>query len=305
MSFSWGRGASPQRQKLAGQYRPTSVVKYSWKFLVFAGWRELPCEGAGSSHPSPMNLLVVGSDTSELLKHLPDQFLYIDDKADIPLPKRARVTRLDLSTHSYNPLKGMDYTKAREFISILDAVFPEGANTLTKKSSNFELLKALVAKPKHLETLIPRGTDAGTLDAYQKIQTILLSPVLRQFLTNPTNFSFKGTILAELDRTVLSEFDCFLIANLLISNYRGTVVIPDYGFYACTFHTQLIRQNRLMVGVRFLDEVKHKNHLLLMKRKIASRCTHEDARTLAEYKGLVAGTNAYTDFIQRSVAWEY
>lgn len=279
------------------------MVQYSWKFLVFAGWRELPCDGAGSSHPSPMNLLVVGTDKSELVKHLPDHFLFIGDKADFPVPKRVKVTRLNLSTHSYNPLKGMNYKKARDFISILDAVFPEGANTLTKKSSNFEILKALLSKPQTLERLIPRGTDAGTLDAYQKIQTILLSPVLRHFLTNPTNFSFKGTILAELDRTVLPEFDCFLIANLLIANYSGTIVIPDYGFYACTFHSQIIRQNRLMVGVNFLDEVKNKHHLLLMKRKIASRCTNEDARTLAEYNGLVEGTNAYTDFVQRSVGW--
>ena len=255
-----------------------------------------------------MNLLIVGSDKSEIVDHLPEAFLYIDDAIDIPIPRRRKVTRFDLSTHAFNPLRDMTYTRARAFIGVLDAVFPEGEDTLTRKSSNFALLNALLAGPTRLDRLVPRPgkavKDTGALDAHQKIQTLLLSPVLKRFLCNPTNFSLQGIVLAQLDRSRLSEFDCFVIANLLISNYPGQVVIPDFGFYACAFHSSLIRQRRLIAGVNFLDEVPAlKNNLLLIETKLARHASAGDAEILADLcSGFARGQKGHTDFIQDAVS---
>jgi hypothetical protein len=254
-------------------------------------------------------MLIVGANKSDLLRNLPGTFLFIDDSIDaIPASIRERATVLDFDRHSFNPLEDIDYKRARDFVSVLNAVFPEGENTLTRKASNFALLKALLTHPKRLDRLMlhPDRNDPGALDAYQKLQTLLLSPVLRSFLCNPrqhTNFSRDGTLLVRLDRSIFADFDCFVIANLLISNYRGQVVIPDYGFYACPFHSLLIREKRLSVGVNFLDEIPElKNSLLLIENKLARKCTAEDAERLAAYAGLVPGTNAHTDFIHKSIA---
>lgn len=249
------------------------------------------------------NVLVIGSDKEPLLQHLPDRFLLIDDGPLIDaldMPERRSVTIFDPAVHSFNPLKGMTYLKAREFISVLDAIFPEGENTLTKKNSSFVLLNALLSKPRKLDTLITPSKD--TQDAYQKIQTLLLSPVLENVLTKPTNLSFKGTIIAQLDRAKLGDFDSFVLANLLISQYQGPVVIPDFGFYACRFHSSLMRQNRLIAGVSSFDEVPgFKSQLLMIEEKIGSHCTPDDAKVLALYAGIPQGTNEYNDFIARCI----
>lgn len=247
----------------------------------------------------PMNLLLVGRD--KVLPPLDPPFLLIDDEIDLPIPKNRKVTVLDFTKHSFNPLRGMDYKKAREFISVLDAVFPEGENTLTKKTSNFVLLNALLSKTTRLDKLIrPNKKDASVTDAYQKIQTLLFSPVLDRVLCRPTNFSFDGTILARLNRAELGDFDCFVLGNLLISQYKGQVVIPDFGFYGEKHHTALIRQNRLIAGVNYLDESPLKSELLLMD-KLGQHCLLDDAKVLADYAGIARDTNAYNEFVQRSM----
>lgn len=253
-------------------------------------------------------MLIVGKNKSPLLKCLPETFLIIDDGLIIDkltLPKRRKITHFDYKTHSFNPLKDIDYRKARDFIAILDAVFPEGANTLTKKNASFSLLTALLDKPTRLDNLLsPSKTDAGQQDAYQKIQTLLLSPVLKRVLSGPTNFPVKGILLARLNRAELGDFDCFVLGNLLISQYQGHIVIPDFGFYAAPHHMSLIRQNRLVAGVNFLDELADQLRYgaLLMDRKVPSHATFDDAETLAVYSGLSRGTNKFSDFVARAMA---
>ena len=249
-------------------------------------------------------MLVIGTNkTDTILEHLPESYLLIDDGAVIDalaLPKRRKVTRLNFSHHSFNPLTGMDYYKARQLIAIFGAVFPEGANTLTKKNSDYALLKALLRnKTRTLDTLIAPSKDPTQQDAYQKIDTLLLSPILRRVLCNPTNFSMRGIVIARLDRAMMDDFDCFVLGNLLISAYPGPVVIPDFGFYAIPHHIQLIRQNRLVAGLNVLDEVPAaiRQQLLLMHPKLGHRCTFDDAEILAQYAGIPRGTNAHTDFI--------
>lgn len=251
-----------------------------------------------------MNTVVVGLDKAPLLRHLPEEFLIIDDGTIIDqIHRRAR--RFDIEKHAFNPLKDMTYQRARTFLDVLNAVFPEGDNTLTRRYSNFVLLNALLAKPRMLSELIPKPNpkDTGALDAYQKIQTLLLSPVLERVLNTGLSFPFQGTILAKIDRAILGDFDSFVLGNLLISLYPGPVVIPDFGFYACPSHVGLIRQDRLIAGISSFDEVpRFRNHLLLFGKKIGSRCTPDDAELLASYAGIRPGSNGYNDYVQSMIA---
>jgi hypothetical protein len=67
--------------------------------------------------------------------------IYIDDEArDIP---RARV--FDPLKHSFNPLAGLDYKKAREIAEVLYTISPQGENTLTVRNGKRALLKALLS----------------------------------------------------------------------------------------------------------------------------------------------------------------
>jgi len=248
-------------------------------------------------------MLIVGTKKDAILEHLPHTFLLIDDGELIDAynrPARKAVLDFDVSEHSFNPLKGMNYSRATNFVEVLKAVFPEGENTLTKATFEYQLLAALTSKPTRLATLI-RDTNE-TQYSYQKIQRLLISPILENVLTRPTNISFKGTILARLNRAELGDFDCYVLANLLISQYRGPVIVPDFGFYAHKGHASLIRQDRLIAGINTFDEVPElKSTLLLIEKKIASHCTAADAEILAQYEGLLPGTNKYNDFIAKSI----
>lgn len=92
---------------------------------------------------------------------------------------------------------------------------------------------------------------------------------------------------------------------LLIAQFEGQVVIPDFGFYGRDVHANLIRQDRLIAGVNFLDELspRLRKSVLLIKDKMPSGCTFEDAKTLAMYARHTRGTNAYNDFVQAAMAY--
>lgn len=252
-----------------------------------------------------MNTLIVGSDKTPLLHYVPERFLIIDDGPlidQLTIPKRRAVHVFDIQKDTFNPLKDMSYIKAREFLDVLNAIFPEGESTLTRRYSNFQILSALLDSPTRLETLIKESKD--TMDAYQKVQTLLLSPVLERVLNRPTNMSFKGTIIARLDRALLGDFDSYVLANLLISQFDGTVIVPDFGFYAAPFHTSLIRQGRLIAGVSSLDEVPDfRSRLLQFPVKVGSKCTLDDAELLARYAGIpLIPEEPYRQFIAERVA---
>jgi hypothetical protein len=206
-----------------------------------------------------MNSLIIGANKTPILEYASANFLLIDDGPLIDalkIRKRRKVVNFDVKEHHLNPLHKMGYMRAREFISIMDAVFPEGENTLTKKNANFVLLNALLDKPTYLDKLLyPDKKDPAKQDAYQKIQTLLLSPVLQSVLCKPTNVSLRGIVLARIDRAVLGDFDAFVLGSLLISQFKGQVILPDGGFYLREHHISLIRQERLVVGLNTLSEV--------------------------------------------------
>lgn len=272
---------------------------------MFQGRRQAPCNDAGSTRTGPMNALIVGKNKSDLFSLLPERFLLIDDgefSNELTFPDHHRVTKLDLTRHHYNPLKGIDYRRARELSQILYAAYPQGEDTLTVRNGRRALTKLLLAA-KRLDAIARNPRDPYISEATATIDDLLLSPILSAFLSSAANFPVNGTILANLDRSSLPEVDAFIVGNVLSTAYAGQVVVPDLGFYACALHLTLIRQERLIAGLNFLDEVPPalSNRLLLVSDKRAAHCTARDAEMLASYRGLIPGTNAHTDFVHRSV----
>jgi hypothetical protein len=158
-------------------------------------------------------------------------FLLIDDEVrDIP---RSRI--FDPLKHCFNPLKNLEYKKARELAELLYTLSPQGENTLTVRNGKRALLKALL--------------EAGRLDEVKgdeevsgMVGDLLASPVLKRvFCETEPVFSFKpgSRIQARINRAELGEFDALVLGLFLIANYKGQVVVPDFGFYGRDAHTSL------------------------------------------------------------------
>jgi hypothetical protein len=93
-----------------------------------------------------------------------------------------------------------------------------------------------------------------------------------------------------------------LIASILISQFRGQIVIEDFGFYARPFHTRLIREDRLMAGLYALSELDEKlRQMCLLMDTEAAGCTFEDAETIAKYDGLIPGRNDFNSFVRKAM----
>ena len=242
-----------------------------------------------------MNVLHVGFTKSVDLPK--GGYLLIDDEVrDIP---KSRV--FDPMQHSFNPLKGIDYKRARELAELFYTINPQGENTLTVRNGKRALLKALMQADR-LDKAKGDEEVSGMLD------DILLSPVLRRVLCNPTNFSFKETsiIQARINRVELGDFDALVLGLLLMSHFKGQLVVPDLGFYGRDIHSRLIREERLVAGVNSLSEMpeKLKKTALLIDEKIPNGATVEDAEELAKYvrPALGRNSNKYLAFIEDAIA---
>lgn len=255
----------------------------------------------------------LGDKTEPFLDTTTEPFLLIDDGpiADAFAERFPKAKRFDVERHSFNPLASIDHKRARDFATMLYTASPEGKETLTVRNGrraiaryslkfdNLAKLLAWLERKADDEELTPTQAEAlGTID------DLLLSPVLRNVLCGKTNFYFGGSIIARLDRAVLGDFDAFVLAATLIGQYKGHVIITDFGFYGREFHMSLIRQKRLTLGVNSLSELSDtlRQAVLLMPHKQGAGCTWEDAEALAKYAGLNPGTVAHTEFIQRAMA---
>ena len=129
-----------------------------------------------------MNELHIGfSKNIELPK---GGFLYIDDE----LPDHpGRV--FDPLRHSLNPLKDIDERRARELADVLYTTTPQGENTLTVRNGRRALLKAFLSA-RRLDKI------DGDEEVQGMISDLLISPVLKSVLCNPTNFSFNPNDLS-------------------------------------------------------------------------------------------------------------
>jgi hypothetical protein len=248
-----------------------------------------------------VNKIYVGINNSfELPK---GGYLLLDDEVrDIP---RSRV--FDPKRDAFNPLKDLDYRKACDFLDTLDTLFPSGENTLTK-DTGLDFIGELLETCRSLVDLVPEPhgkASTGHLWAHGKIRRILRSPVLSRVLTGNRNlFSFnpRSIIQARINRAELGEFDALALGLLLISQYKGQVVIVDGGFYLREMHSQLIRENRLIAHVNVLEELPPRlRRLCLLEEIVPCGTTFEDARTLAEAAHLLRGTNEYNDFVHAAM----
>lgn len=252
----------------------------------------------GSTSPAAyMNKLFVGF--SKIVEP-PKRGLFIND--DVPDLPRARI--FDPAKHSFNPLKDIDYRKARALADVLYTASPQGENTLTVRNGKRALLKALLSSTR-LDKI------EGDEEVTGMIGDLLQSPVLKSVLCNSTNqFSFKpnSLILAKVDRATLGDFDALILGLFLIEQFKGQVVIPDGGFYLRDNHTSLIRENRLIAGVNFLGELapRLRNSVLLIEDREGAGALYEDAVTLAQHAGLrpdpAHDDNPYNQFIDQAMA---
>lgn len=233
------------------------------------------------------NHLLIGTadKTEQLLEWAEKPFLLIDDGriADAFLAHFPAAKLFDVAKHTFNPLRGIDTIRAREFA---EAVYGD-KDLMTYRDGKRALVKMLCGA-KRLDKL-PAIQHKGYEDASATIDDILMSPLLRNVLCTPPNFSFKGVVIAKLDRAVLGDFDAFLLASLLIGQVQGQVIIPDFGFSGRDHHLALIRQKRLCAAVSYLGELppRLRNAALLIEDKIGDHCLPEDAAVLAQFKGLV------------------
>lgn len=224
-----------------------------------------------------MNKLYVGFSK---LVALPNKGLFIHDQ--VPDISRARI--FDPAKHSFNPLKGIDYRKARALADVLYTAYPQGENTLTVRNGKRLLLKALLSAPR-LDKIEGDPEVTGMID------DLLQSPVLKNVFCNTTNqFSLNpnSLILAKLNRAELGDFDALILGLFLIEQFKGQIVIPAFDFYGRDVHVSLIREERLIAGVNFLGELapKLRNSSLLIKDRVAAGALYEDAVTLAQHAGL-------------------
>lgn len=166
--------------------------------------------------------------------------------------------------------------------------------------------RALLQKLLDAERLdrIEYGKDEDEVQGM--VGDLLASPVLSRMLCNPTNFSFnpRSVILARINRKELGDFDALIIGLLLMAHFDGQVIVPDFGFYGRECHMRLIREGRLIAGVNVLGELapKLRQGVLLIKDKVASGTTVEDAETLAKYERLAPGTNGFNDYVGAAIA---
>lgn len=233
------------------------------------------------------NHFLVGSFTVERLLELAQPpFLLIDDG---PLAEQflshTKAKLFDVTKHHFNPLRGMDYKRARDFAATLYSASPEGESTLTVRNGRRALVQLLLAHPARLDKLRSESSDPGTLEALATIQDLLVSPVLQFVLCRDPGFSFTGSVVVKLDRAVIGDFDAFVLASLIIGHHKGTVIVPDFGFYGRDFYMSLIRQNRLIAGLQFLSETTPalQQALLSIKDKTIYRTSPEDAKRLVIY----------------------
>ena len=258
--------------------------------------------------PPCMNKLFVGFSRNVELPR--GGWLLIDDEIrDAP---RARV--FDPDEDCFNPMQGMDYRKARELSELLYAIYPQGDGTLTVRNGKRALLKGLLKAKRLDEVEGDSEVKAKRLDEVEgdsevedMIGDLLMSPILRRVLCNPTDIiSLKpnATIMARLNRAELGDFDALVLGFFLMAQFKGQVVVPDFGFYGRNPHASLIRENRLIAGVNYLGELPDnlRSAALLIEDKEASRATPEDADILARLEGKQRGTNGYNDFVKDAMA---
>jgi hypothetical protein len=188
----------------------------------------------------------------------------------------------DPAEHGLNPLP-MSYREAREFAA---AVYPD-KDLMTYRNGRRSLTR-LVMNADRLDRL-HTGAQMTTKKREVLWRTSYCPRFYGECCANHYHAGFMaGAQLspAWTERRSGTD-DAKVIANILISQFKGPVVIDDFGCYAREHHAALIRQNRLIAGVYTLSELpdKLRDRAVLMPM-VGRGCNFEDAQTLAKYQGL-------------------
>lgn len=250
-----------------------------------------------------MNFLAVGLAD----KHFDTDpgFLLLDDGpiANAMLDRFPEAIVFNPRRDTLNPLP-MKYRRAREFALALYG--EEGKTTLSVRDGMNALTWKLMHSPRLDKLKRSPFSERGEDDAQAIIDGILLSPLLKKVLCSRLR-SFDlpagASIIAKLDRAQIGETDAKILGALLISQFKGQIIVPDFGFYAREFHASLIREKRLMAGVYTLSELPPKlRTTAMLMPKVGRQCTFEDATVLAQYAGLrpdpQRADNPYNAFIE-------
>jgi hypothetical protein len=238
-----------------------------------------------------MNALFVG--TKNNIK-IPKKgiFLFIDDEVpNIPLAQT-----FDPRHHSLDPLRNITKHQARELAEVLYTLAPEGNTTLAVRNGRRDLAPALFEADRFDRI----KSDNEEVEAM--VKDILFLPVLNEVLCGKKDiFALKRhtVVLARLNRAEIGDFAARVLGFILINMFKGQIVVPDFGFYGRDIHIGLVRENRLIAGVRYLDELplQLRRAVLTIPSPEAHGALHEDAELLARYAGLVPHTNGYNAFV--------
>jgi hypothetical protein len=130
----------------------------------------------------------------------------------------------------------MKYREAREFAA---AVYPD-KDLMTYRNGRRALTR-LVVNTDRLDRLHYRRNDDDK-EARGVVEDMLREPL-------PRWLHGGSTIVARLNRKEIGDDDAKIIANILIAQFKGPIVIEDFGCYARDHHAALTRQNRLIAGV--------------------------------------------------------
>lgn len=239
-----------------------------------------------------LNHLLIGlaDKTERLLKLAQPPFLIFDDGpvCDAFIDAFPRAKQFDISQHSFDPLRDIDHTRAEHIAAIPYSFDPEsGKTTLTVRDGRRALVRMLGGRLDQL----PHIDHKGAQEALDTVDDLLLSPVLRSVLCGTPNFRFETrrgnlySVIVKLDRAAIGDKAAFMLASFLVQQFKGQVIVPDFGFYGRDFYSAHVRQERLIAGVQLLSELSLplQQTVLSIKDKTVYRTTMEDAKRLMFY----------------------
>jgi len=238
------------------------------------------------------NHLLIGTadKTDTLLQTTSEPFLLLDDG-----PIADKFAKAFPEATIYNPRRhnftiARDYKSVRDFANILYGS-GHGEHTLTVRNGRRTLAKLLKDNTTPLHKIDGDRKDPAIAEALGMLDELWLSPVLKRVLTHKPNFDFEGSVIARIDRAELGDFDAFVLGTLLIGQHQGHIVVPEGGFYLRPLHTSLIRQNRLTVALRYLDELplSLRQAVLTIEDKHFAHLLPDDAKYLIGFTDNPAG----------------
>ena len=331
-----------------------SCFPFGTRFLTDRHWHVSAVAWCRMQH---MNRLLIGAgDPLPLLRHLiqrdlpagvtvidPDGWLAeaIADSVPEELTEQTHYFDPSDAKHiaSFNVLEGVlepDRPKlVQDLCAFFDALFPAGAQTLTRQYGTYVLANVLtilldsngVSFLSVLEFLRDKTFRQQCLERSQnpialrnwaaieewdstlrkqafanvetKVGTLLLSPVMRRTLQDRPTFHLRKTpiFIANLSRQKLGDSAARLLGTLLISRAATPLYINDFGFFASDHLTSLFSSGGYTVTLRSLSELSKTTSqaVLRFEDKYAFSLTPDDAETLQPYISGVLNPDVLVD----------